>query len=593
MNYWQFKFKKEEDNFQELKELKDGDVFFTEITENHILKEVGTDTIVFWSRTDKEKGIILVTKIQGQPYESDEVSSGKAIPMLVIKKFDKPFSLEKNGFKILHNKLNTLKHKGRVRARMEIDAETGERLTNKILDNKAIPDVNLEKIDEKNIKETLNLFLNNYKQYIEDGKNGYYYNIFMEANIARQEIRHSQYLANLFTKDGNHFHGNLFFKNFIDEIKQYEYLSNCETITEFDIDNYSVITEEYDEKNEDKKGFMDIVIKDSQYMIIIENKTGTTDHKGQLNRYKDYAQKKKEAGEIKDYIVLYLTPGGEQPQDEEAQNDEKIFSISYISDIRQAMINSQAKIQNETLNNIIQQYIDSIVLYIYRWPVNWKYELETIETITRDEATFKNCEIITRLVHYNIIENYGYFSQDELTIAKWIAKYFVKSKAKIERNFLADLLDELDQNLEKDGFYFSSKSNILVNDYPDNINIDINYDINTIYQKRKNRTAGFEKDDIDSIREKSGIDVIYINEISDDEYIRLTILNDIYGINVYFNHAIDNECINYFEGQHVEVLSSNIFHSTNISSLLDKEYTQKLIQESKVKILNGLKQIEI
>ena len=168
MNYWQFKFKKEEENFQELKDLKDGDLFFTEITENHILKEVGINTIVFWDRTDKEKGICLVTKIIGLPYESDEVSSGKAIPMKVVKKFNRPFLLEDNGFKILHNELNTLKYKGRVRARAEIDSEIGNKLVHKILGNDKEPEINLDIINEENIHNILQIFSDNYDAYIED-----------------------------------------------------------------------------------------------------------------------------------------------------------------------------------------------------------------------------------------------------------------------------------------------------------------------------------------------------------------------------------------------------------------------------------------
>jgi len=174
MNYWQFKSKNLDTNFKELKELKDGDVFFTEITENHILRKVGVDTIVFWDRTDKEKGIYLVTEIIGEPYESDELSSGKAIPMKVIKKLDKPFVFDKNGFKKLHEKLNTKKYKGRVSSRAEIDEKTGERLLNRIIPNLQELKLNLIKIDEEKLKNTLKLFLDNYEQYQEDGKNGHY-----------------------------------------------------------------------------------------------------------------------------------------------------------------------------------------------------------------------------------------------------------------------------------------------------------------------------------------------------------------------------------------------------------------------------------
>jgi len=176
MNYWQFKFKNEKVNFKELENLLDGDVFFTEITENKILQNVNLGTIIFWDRTDKEKGIILVTKMISNPYECDELSSNKAVALKVIKKFDKPFQLEKNSFKKLHDKLNTTKLKGRVRARTSIEQKEGERLLNKILPNFEEPNTKLEKINENDLKKTLKLFTDNYKQYQEDGENGYYYN---------------------------------------------------------------------------------------------------------------------------------------------------------------------------------------------------------------------------------------------------------------------------------------------------------------------------------------------------------------------------------------------------------------------------------
>jgi len=86
---------------------------------------------------------------------------------------------------------------------------------------------------------------------------------------------------------------------------------------------------------------------------------------------------------------------------------------------------------------------------------------------------------------------------------------------------------------------------------------------------------------------------MYENNISENEYLLITFLNDVYGLNVYFNHFKNDECINYFENQHIELLSSDIFHSSNIKNLLDEKYTNKLLKECKMKIINGLKQIDI
>ena len=319
------------------------------------------------------------------------------------------------------------------------------------------------KFDFNEVKNTLKLFSTKYEKYLKDGKNGDFYNVFIEANIAGQEIRHSKYLANLFNKDSNHFHSNLFFKKFIEELKLNENLNNCNAIVNFNIDNYSIGTEEYDNTNKEQKGFMDIVIRDSEYMIIIENKTGTKDHLGQLIRYRNYAQNEKDNGKIKDYVILYLTPKGEEPTDIKARNDEKIISISYIFTIRNSIISTISFIQNEILSDIVQQYIDSIPLYVYKLPVNWEYELDTLQTITKDLNIFSQCSNITNIVNNNIILENDIFTNEEIVTAKWITKYFIKSKALIERNFMLELKDMLDDSLSTYGFIFSNNSDILVN----------------------------------------------------------------------------------------------------------------------------------
>lgn len=598
MNYWQFKFRNEETSFQELATLKDGDIFFTEITEDHILKKIGLETIIFWDRIDKEKGILLVAKMIGYPYESDELSSAKAIPMKVIKKFIKPFILEKNGFKKLHDKLNTTKLKGRVQPRAQIDEETGDRLLNKILPNLREPDLNLINIDKQSLTSTIKLFLDNYTEYQEDGKNGYYYNIFMEANIARQEIRHSSFLANLFNKDGNHFHNNLFFKNFMNELKQYKVLSDCEAISNFNIENYHVVTEEYDD-NDTKKGFMDIVINDRDYMIIIENKTGTKDHTGQLIRYKNYAQKLKDEASIKDYIVLYLTPKGEMPEDVDAQDDEKIISISYIDDIYKAMKNSIDDIKNETLIDIINQYYESINLYANNLPINWEYELNTINTITQDLDTFKNCESITQLVNYNIISQYD-FSNEEIKIANWIAKLFIKSKARIERNFFVELHNIIKDDLQKQNFYYDAiNSNILteLREKYLGLNTTIINDINTICNSRYIRQSGFPKKKTEEfyaeLRKLTRSYIVYENRIDKSNVIYLNIQNDITGLHISTEYYQENnvvENVSYI----LEIgKDAIIFDSNNIYMLFNQDNMSKYIKDCKIKVLNALKQIEI
>ena len=339
---------------------------------------------------------------------------------------------------------------------------------------------------------------------------------------------------------------------------------------------------------------MDIVLEDKNYAIIIENKTGTRDTKGQLLKYKKFAKQKK----LKDYIILYLTPKGEVPTDFDALNDEKIVSISYLFHIRDSMINAKEDIlNNKILSSVIQQYIDSIPLYAYKLPINWKYELDTLVTITKNMHTFNQCADITNIVNNNIIQEEEIFSTHEINIAKWITKYFIKSKAMIERDFMLKLSDILDDDLEDIGFVFSNNSNILVNDFPDNNNIDLNFDVNTIYKARRNRTKEYSQklidENIGDILEETKSMFCYEKRINDEDTILLIVQNDIFGLTVYFYEYKNNELINNNLNKLVNLSDSDVFSSKNISKLLDENTSNIILQSYKEEIINGLKEINI
>ena len=592
MNHWQFKSSKLDTSFQELVGLKEGDIFFTEITENHVLRKIGIDTIVFWDRTDKEKGIYLVTKIVGEPYEDDTLSSAKAIPMKILKKLNKPFKLENNGFIKLHEHLNTTIHKGRVRSRVNIGSidniapDTGERLCKKILDNQDEPSTNLIEINAGEIVKTLGLFKEQYNQYETSGKSGDFYNIFSEANIVGQEIRHSSYLANLLNMDEKHFQENLFLKHFLEELKLYDNLKDSKAIHDFDCSNYTVTTEEHNE-SEKAKGLMDIVLKDGKRAIIIENKTGTKDHDGQLIKYKDFIENAEKYKHLEDYIILYLTPQGEVPTDIQAQNDPKIVPISYREDIKSCMQNSLEEISNEKLKNIITQYIDAIQLYAYGLPADWKYELSTLELMVENKDIFRQCEVITRLVNYDIIDKYN-FTEDEIKIAKRIAKYFIKSKAKLELLFMNNLSVELDKLLETKGFYFSQSSNIFL----DNSDMGENVDINLAYKARKNRMKSYNdsRDETYKTNKRDASQTLVVHEKveSPDESWMVLVSNDIYGLRAFYYHVKNGDIINDFNGSIIDLLDLNEFYSPQIDKFLDGSHLTEKIKICTNKILAGL-----
>ena len=337
---------------------------------------------------------------------------------------------------------------------------------------------------------------------------------------------------------------------------------------------------------------MDIVIEDENYVIIIENKTGTKDHTGQLIRYKEYAKKKKEKGDIQDYIILYLTPNGEEPLDEIAREDEKIVSISYIDDVYNAMKNSIDAIENKTLKDIIEQYHKSIILYANNLPINWEYELNTINLITQDLDTLKNCEKITQLVNYNIVSKYN-FSDEEIEIARWIAKNLIKSKAKIELFFMNTLSLELDEMLTNKNYKFSHRSNIFTNTNEMSEAIDIDL----IYEARNNRIKSYDETKDESykikMRDKSQILLVHEKIIKYNESYNIFITNDIFGLRMFFYHIRNEEVINHFLETVVNLLDMNEFYSPGVNTLITEKYMNDKIHKTIDKILLGLKTVSM
>ena len=567
--YWIRKW--QEKRWSDFKELTVGSIFDTAVS-NHVQMADRIGDIIFWYRTDKSKGIYFITKVVAEPKKDDAYQNSWSMSLQVIKTLiNNPVLPEKNGFQDLIEKLNKM-GQGGANYNLSND-ENPEKLWKLVLGNeKVILDklnIDIDKKDLESIEEIK-------KQNINDGK---MFNPFLDMNLVRNEVRHLSFITNLLNPNGTHHQGVQFLNNFINAlIDNY----NLDKHIENYLNTFSESENIYVQIEKSiQNGRIDIWIENDEYIIAIEGKTETVDSKGQLKKYDEYLKNKN-----KPYLLIYLTMTGEEPTNEHPENLQLMdFNDDIMSFIQKSLeINKLPDKIYETLN----EYYNAMITYLNNFQNTWTYELDIIYDITKDKESYNKYE--------NIKNNYFYdIAKYKYTVIEDVAKVFEKAKAKIERDFLGDLSDSFDDYLEKEGFIFSSDSMILVNDFPDNVDIDINFDISKIFEKRKSRTASFEKDDIDSIREKSGINLIYSNKTTglEDEYLRLTILNDIYGLNVYFNHIKNDECINYFEGQHIELLSSNIFHSSNIDGLLDEKYRLKLMDECKEKMIIGLKILDI
>jgi len=562
--YWIRKW--QEKRWTDFRELEIGSIFDTAVS-NHVQMADRVGDIIFWYRTDKnKKGIYFVTQVIAEPKKDDAYQNSWSMSLQVIKTLvDNPVIPEENGFKDLIQKIDG-KFQGGANYNLSND-ENPERLWELVVGNKKtmLDDIKIN-INEEDLEVIEDIKTKN----INDGK---LFNPFLDMNLVKNEVRHLSFLTNLLNPNGTHQQGTLFLKLFIDRILNYEIQQDNQYLQNFcEEENIYVQTEK-----STPNGRIDIWIENDKYIIAIEGKTETVDSKGQLKKYNEYLKTKN-----KPYLLIYLTKFGEEPTNEHPKN---LQLMDFDDDIMTFIKNSlEIETVPDKIDETLNEYYNSMITYLYDFNDTWTYELDIIEEITKDKESY--------LKYENIKNNYFYDTKKyKYSVVEDIANVFEKAKAKIERDFLSELSDNLDEDLKKDGFVFSVISSILVNNFQDNI--DINFDINMIFEKRKNRTASFEKDEIDSIREKTGIEIIYINEISDSEYLRLTILNDIYGLNVYFNHVKDDECINFFEGQHIKLLSSDIFYSSNLHKLLDDKYTLKLINNCKEKLFINLKNIDI
>ena len=126
------------------------------------------------------------------------------------------------------------------------------------------------------------------------------YNIFNILGLSTKEVRtHSAFIADLLDPNGLHGKGDVFLELFIEQVEETLNESKKEYIDKFKTDDARVIVEEsIGEIEGDTGGRIDIVVKDNNRQIVIENKIYAGDQFKQLVRY---------SKEYPDAVLLYLT----------------------------------------------------------------------------------------------------------------------------------------------------------------------------------------------------------------------------------------------------------------------------------------------
>jgi hypothetical protein len=162
-------------------------------------------------------------------------------------------------------------------------------------------------IDETGVKALENFLCKNpdlekLEDLIED------FNIFTALSFVNEEIRHSRFLTWLMDPSESHGISEYFLKSFLEEISVKGKALGLSVPSVFEIDDWYLADVEVlrEWKN------IDILIKSDalKFVCAIENKVRSSEHGGQLHRYKDKVEK-----EYPGYkkIFVYLTIEGEEP----------------------------------------------------------------------------------------------------------------------------------------------------------------------------------------------------------------------------------------------------------------------------------------
>lgn len=561
--FWMRKW--QEVRWSYFRNLKVGDTFDTSVNNhNQMVDRLGD--IIFWYRTDKGKeGIYFITKVVSEPKKDDAYQNGYSISLQVIKTIvNNPIKLEKSDF---NNLIKDINAKGQGGANTNLlQKYEPEKLYELLKGNEAIEVKDIIKdIDSKELEDIIEIKDKN----INDGK---MFNPFLDMNLVRNEVRHLSFLTNLLNPNGTHHQGTLFLELFIKGILNYHSQNDNKYLTSFcDSENIYVQTEKTT-----PKGRIDIWLENDDFIIAIEGKTESKDSKNQLIKYDEYLQTLD-----KPYLLIYLTIFGEEPQNNYPDNLQLMdFYEDIITFIKLSLENESIpdKIY-ETLN----EYYNSMIVYLNNFSHTWSYELDLIKEITKDEDSYKKFENIKNNYFYNT-KKYKY------TVVEDIANVFEKAKAKLERDFLSELSLALDEELEKKSFYFSGeKSNILVEENPDSIYVDINKDVELILQRRQARSLDVSKNEYVKTVQLTGSVLTYINNDSNQEII-FHIINDSFGLNIIIDKVTGENTVNRSS---FEIYDESILHSSNINQLLNKKYMKDTIGKYHIKILNILKEIEI
>lgn len=306
------------------------------------------------------------------------------------------------------------------------------------------------------------------KKYEDIAKiTGENFNVFSIMSMENDErYTHSAIIGELLNPKGSHGQGSVFLKLFFEEITILKSFA-------LDFENAKIILEEHIgiiDNEYIKGGFIDIVIKFNNNIIVIENKIYANDQKNQLVRYKNH---------YPNCTLLYLNLFGNEPSNESKGDlvlNEDFHIISYQNEIFNWIEKCYKEaVEQPTLRETIKQY-NNILKKLTNQTTNDKMSEEIINLISQNpNECFEIANNImsfkkhTYKLYMGCIKNFALENEMEVN-ELWIEKdnyfgLFLKPKAWNENNLNICICVIFERSNYR-GLYFGVS-------YEENLNVDL------------------------------------------------------------------------------------------------------------------------
>jgi len=520
-------------NWAEFDKIEAGEIFDQSIIE---YKNMAIGDIVFYYRTDSNRGIHFIAEIFSDSYRAD-YNTKYARDMRILKRIDSPYdNMAKNGFEDLEERIKKLGQGGQ---KYHFKAEdNGAELYAKLMLDSQIPDSVDDIISKKDYKEISNIKDSNIRI-------GTRFNPFNQLNIIKGEVKHFGFLGNLLNPSGTHFQQTLFLKHFCSELLEVLIHDSIrsesketpvqEKIKTF-IDKNPQVFLEKNILGDINRGRIDLWLESDDFIIAIEGKIESKDNKGQLKKYHEYLEKQE-----KEFVLIYLTPKGDEPENIDSKTLSNFHKMNFRS-IIDLTVKSMNDIDAENFLGVYETlyfYQDALKAYLYKHHLSTQFGLDLIEEITSSQKKFEKYEKIKEIYYRNRPKYH-------LTPVEDIAFVFEYAKAYIEYKFYLELLTISDESNDDDDY-----ERLEINDSGKHIDI---YRIANARKRRLNPTINNDQIDLGKIDLDFSINHKKCHLTNSAEGLKLKV-----------------------DTKNITVIHREVFLSRNIGKLLNKRYMQKQI----------------